>query len=169
MLNPFDEEPVFFAPFVSSAMTVEPTWMDYSGHLPMAYYNVLFERARAEALALLGLGAHLAQARAPAFIAAEAHMHLLRELSEACPTRVTLRLVDYDETRLHLFQTLHHAKEGWISATCEQLIVHLDPRTRRESAFSDETLARIATMKAAHAALPAADELGRRIAMAPRC
>ena len=44
MLDRLDLEPVFFAPFVSSVMTVEPAWIDYNGHLNMAYYNVLFDR-----------------------------------------------------------------------------------------------------------------------------
>ena len=42
MLDRRDLEPVFFAPFVSSRMKVEPAWIDYNGHLNMAYYNVLF-------------------------------------------------------------------------------------------------------------------------------
>ena len=33
------------APFVSSVMRVEPQWIDYNGHLNMAYYHVLFDRA----------------------------------------------------------------------------------------------------------------------------
>ena len=33
------------APFTSSVMRVEPAWIDYNGHLNMAYYNVLFDRA----------------------------------------------------------------------------------------------------------------------------
>ncbi|HSL79735.1 MAG TPA: thioesterase family protein, partial [Pseudolabrys sp.] len=45
MLDRSDLEPVFFAPFVSSLMHVEPQWIDYNGHLNMAYYNVLFDRA----------------------------------------------------------------------------------------------------------------------------
>ena len=40
MLDRYDLEPVFFAPFVSSLMRVEPGWIDYNGHLNMAYYNV---------------------------------------------------------------------------------------------------------------------------------
>ena len=32
------------APFVSSVMQIEPQWIDYNGHLNMAYYNVLFDR-----------------------------------------------------------------------------------------------------------------------------
>ena len=44
MLDRVDFEPLFFAPFVSSVMTVEKDWIDYNGHLNMAYYNVLFDR-----------------------------------------------------------------------------------------------------------------------------
>ena len=42
MLERSDLEPVFAAPFVSSVMKVEPEWIDYNGHLHMAYHNVLF-------------------------------------------------------------------------------------------------------------------------------
>ena len=55
MLDRRDLEPVFFAPFVSSLMEVEPAWIDYNGHLNMAYYNVLFDRAVDEVFELLGL------------------------------------------------------------------------------------------------------------------
>ena len=47
-------EPVFPAPFVSSVMRVDPGWIDYNGHLNMAYYNVLFDRAVDEAYELIG-------------------------------------------------------------------------------------------------------------------
>ncbi|HEX2509407.1 MAG TPA: thioesterase, partial [Microvirga sp.] len=33
----------FFAPFVSSTMRVEPSWIDYNGHMNLAYYHVLFD------------------------------------------------------------------------------------------------------------------------------
>ena len=55
MLDRTDLEPLFFAPFVSSVMCVEPGWIDYNGHLNMAYYNVLFDRCVDEAYELLGL------------------------------------------------------------------------------------------------------------------
>ena len=56
MLDRLDLEPAFFAPFVSSPMRVEAGWIDYNGHLNMAYYNVLFDRAVDEAYELLGCG-----------------------------------------------------------------------------------------------------------------
>ena len=56
MLDRCDIAPVFFAPFVSSVMRVEPQWIDYNGHLNMAYYHVLFDRAVDEIYALIGVG-----------------------------------------------------------------------------------------------------------------
>src|ERR671926_165313 len=55
MLDRCDLEPLFFAPFVSSVMRVESSWIDYNGHLNMAYYNVLFDRCVDEAYELLGI------------------------------------------------------------------------------------------------------------------
>ena len=31
-------------PHMSSLMEIEKDWIDYNGHLNMAYYNVLFDR-----------------------------------------------------------------------------------------------------------------------------
>jgi acyl-CoA thioester hydrolase len=31
-------------PFVSRVMAIEKDWIDYNGHLNMAYYNVIFDR-----------------------------------------------------------------------------------------------------------------------------
>lgn len=168
MLDRIDFEPVFFAPFVSSAMKVEGEWIDYNGHLNVAYYTLIFDRAVDEALCLLGLGPNYAAKRGASFFTAESHIRYLKELAPHSPVRVTLRLVDYDEKRLHLFQTLHHASEGWIAATTEQMVLHVDLRTRHVAPFPDDVLERIATMRAAHAALPPPEGLGRQVTMPAR-
>ena len=55
-MDRLDPEPAFPAPFISAVMKVEPGWIDYNGHLNMAYYNVLFDRAVDEVYELLGCG-----------------------------------------------------------------------------------------------------------------
>ena len=80
MLDRHDLEPVFFAPFVSSVMGVEPAWIDYNGHLNMAYYNVLFDRAVDEAFELLGCGLDYVKTRQHSCFTAEVHVRYLREL-----------------------------------------------------------------------------------------
>jgi acyl-CoA thioester hydrolase len=165
MLERYDPEPAFFAPFVSSVMRVEPGWIDYNGHLNMAYYNVLFDRAVDEAYELIGCGlAYLEETRHSTFTA-EVHVRYLRELHAGDPVRVTFRLLDYDAKRIHYFEELRHAAEGWLSATSENMTLHVDTARKKTTPFPDFIMAQLARMQAAHVHLPMPDGVGRRIAM----
>ena len=165
MLDRYDLEPVFFAPFVSSVMRVEPTWIDYNGHLNMAYYNVLFDRAVDEAYELIGIGAAYVEKRRRSFFTAEAHLRYLRELHAGDPVRVTFQLLDYDAKRMHYFEQLFHASEGWVSATSENMSLHIDMAAGKTASFPDDVARGLARMKASHANLPRPEAAGRRIAM----
>src|SRR5882672_1818043 len=157
-------EPAVPAPFVSSVMRVEPGWIDYNGHLNMAYYNVLFDRAVDEAFELIGCGAHYAKTGFSTFTA-EVHVRYLRELHAGDPVRVTFQLIDYDAKRMHYFEQLFHAAEGWVSATSENMSLHVDMTAGKTAPFPGEIAACLARMKASHGHLPRPEAAGRRIAM----
>ena len=61
-------------------MHVEPQWIDYNGHLNMAYYNVLFDRAVDEVYELIGIGAEYLKKHNHSTFTAEAHVRYVREL-----------------------------------------------------------------------------------------
>ncbi len=165
MLDRRDPEPAFFAPFVSSVMQVEPGWIDYNGHLNMAYYNVLFDRAVDEVYELLGCGAaYVAQNRHSCYTA-EVHLRYLRELRAGDAVRVTFQLLDFDAKRLHYFEQLCHAAEGWLSATSEIMALHVDMEAGKTAPLPPDVVERLTRMKAAHADLPTPEAAGRRIAM----
>jgi acyl-CoA thioester hydrolase len=165
MLDRLDLEPVFFAPFVSSVMKVEPAWIDYNGHLNMAYYHVLFDRAVDEAYELLGVGPIYLKERGLSTVAAEVHVRYLRELHAGDPVRVTFQLLGHDAKRMHYFEQLFHAQEGWMSATSENMTLHVDMRAKKTAPFPPDVAARIAKMQASHAMLPRPEAAGRRIGM----
>jgi len=165
MLGRGDIAPLFFAPFVSSVMRVEPQWIDYNGHLNMAYYNVLFDRAVDETYDLIGVGAEYVATRRQSVFTAEVHVRFLRELHAGDPVRVTFQLLDYDAKRLHYFEQLFHAEGGWVSATSENLSLHVDMTSKKTTVFPREVIARLADMKASHALLPIPEAAGRRIGM----
>jgi acyl-CoA thioester hydrolase len=165
MLDRTDLEPLFFAPFVSSLMHVEPSWIDYNGHLNMAYYNVLFDRAVDQAFDLLGIGPAYVMARRHSCFTAEIHVRYLRELHAGDPVRVTFQLLDYDAKRMHYFEQLFHASDGWVSATSENMSLHVDMEAKKTAAFPSEAMKRLGEMKASHARLPVPEAAGRRIAM----
>ena len=164
--NPKGPAPAFAAPFVSAPMTVEPGWIDYNGHLNMAYYNVLFDRAVDEVYELLGCGlAYLKETQHSCFTA-EVHLRYLRELNAGDRVRVSFQLIDFDLKRLHYFEELRHADDGWLSATSENMALNVNMVAKKVAAFPDNVMARLAQMKAAHDRLPMPHGAGRRIAMA---
>jgi len=165
MLDGTDTEPVFAAPFVSSVMKIEPQWIDYNGHLNVAYYNVLFDRAVDEVYELIGLGPGYLERHKHSTMVVEAHVRYLRELKLDDPVRVTVQLLDYDAKRIHLFEELKHATEGWMSATSENMTLHVDMTTKKVAPFPDSVLRALAAMKAAHTVLPRPQAAGRRIEM----
>ncbi len=165
MLNRLDFEPAFFAPFVSSPMRVEDGWIDYNGHLNMAYYNVLFDRAVDEAYELLGCGLAYVEGSGHSCYTAEVHVRYLRELNAGDRVRVTFQLLGFDAKRLHYFEQLFHAEEGWLSATSENMALHVDMAAKKTAAFPSPVTTRLARMRSAHAALPIPEAAARRIAM----
>jgi acyl-CoA thioester hydrolase len=165
MLDRADLEPLFFAPFVSSVMRVEDHWIDYNGHLNMAYYNVLFDRCVDEAYELIGVGVDYVEKREHSFFTAEVHLRYLRELHAGDPVRVTFQLIDFDRKRLHTFQQLFHAEQGWVAATSENMSLHVDMAARKTAEFPAQVTRRLAQMKASHARLPRPEAAGRRIVM----
>lgn len=168
MLDHADLKPVFFAPFVSSAMRVEPDWIDYNGHLNMAYYNVLFDRAADEVLALIGAGLDYVTLKRHSYYTAETHVRYLQELKAGDAVRATFQLLDHDAKRLHYFEQLFHATEGWMAATVEVMALHVDMDAGRAAPTPPVISARLAEMKASHAMLPRPEAAGRRVAMPER-
>lgn len=158
----------FFAPFVSSEMRIEPAWIDYNGHLNMAYYHILFDRAVDEAFGLVGLGPDYREERNASYFAAEVHTLYRRELSLRDAVRVTLQLIEFDEKRLHYYLEIRHIAEGWVAASSENLSLHVEMATRKVAPFPDDVLTNLALMRAAHSRLPRPTALGRSVGIPQR-
>ena len=151
--------------FTAPIMTVEPQWLDYNGHLNMAYYNLLFDRCTDALLAELGLGTgYVARANASVFTL-QAHVGYIRELHEGDPVRVTFRVLDHDAKRLHAFQEMFHGEKGFLAATSETMSLHVDSGLRKSAPFPPAAARRIAAMHRAQKALPSPEQAGRQIAI----
>jgi acyl-CoA thioester hydrolase len=153
------------APFLSSVMQIEPQWIDYNGHLNMAYYNVMFDRAIDDLWLVLGIGPDYKTSRGNSTFTAECHVRYLREIHLGDPVQVAIYLLDADDKRLHLFEELRHATEGWLSATSETMTLHIDMGLRKTAPFPPDVRAKIDAVARAHAQLPRPEGIGRSIAM----
>ncbi|SFU07100.1 thioesterase family protein [Sedimentitalea nanhaiensis] len=150
------------APFLSSTKTVKPEWIDYNGHLNMAYYNVLFDTSVDEVYADLGLGADYARTRGFTTYTAEFHICYVRELHEGDRVQVKFQMIDHDDKRFHTYQELYH-EDGWLAATGEALGLHIDMSGPRVAPFPPDIADKIAAMARLHADLPRPERVGRSI------
>jgi acyl-CoA thioester hydrolase len=155
--------PVFFAPFVSGPMRVEPAWIDYNGHLNMAYYHVLFDRAVDEAFLAIGIGPEYILNHEASTFVAEIHTNYRRELTVNDVVRVTLQLIAFDEKRMHYYLEIRHWEECWLAASAEHLALHVDLTTRKVTPFPETIRANLSAMQQAHGALGRPEALGRGI------
>lgn len=151
-------------PFVSRVMEVEKDWIDYNGHMNMAYYNVLFDRCSDEAFDEMGLGANYARDRKMTIYTAEVHVCYVQELHLADKVTVTWQLLDHDEKRLRAYQEIRHV-DGWLAATSETLSLHIDMAGPKVAPFPADIQPRVEAMRAAHAGLPVPERAGRSISI----
>lgn len=150
------------APFVSNPMEIEKDWIDYNGHLNMAYYNVLFDRASDQAFEILGMGPDYARQRKLTIYTAEVHVCYVQELHLGDRVTATFHLLDHDAKRLRAYQEIRHL-DGWLAATSETLSLHIDMSGPKVAPFPADVAAKVEAMRAAHAGLPMPERAGRSI------
>lgn len=155
-------------PFSEYKNQVAKSWLDYNGHMNVAYYTKAFDEATDMWWTYLGLGPDYVKAKGRSVFAVEAHVVYKRELQLDAPLYVTTRLLGFDAKRMHVFLELHHAQSNYLAATEELMVVHVDMAKRAAVPFPGAVMARLETVLAAHATLPVPDEAGRKIALKNR-
>jgi acyl-CoA thioester hydrolase len=144
---------------------VEAAWIDYNGHMNLAYYVLMFDRATDALFDRLGLGAEYRQRTNHSLFVIETHVTYEREVKIGDMLRFTTQLIDGDAKRLHIFHTMHHAAAGYRAATTELLVLHVDLAGPAACNFAPAEKAAIDALLAEHRLLPRPARLGRTIAL----
>jgi len=155
------------APFICTDRHVEPAWIDYNGHMNMAYYNLVFDQALDQVFDELGIGAEYVRSGGGSCFTVEIHVSYVQEVKLDDPLRITYQLLDWDEKRLHFFAEMFHAGEGYLAATSEQLSLHVDMRSRKAGPFPTDVQTRIGAMMNAHGQLPTPAQVGHVMGIPP--
>lgn len=148
------------APFYSPFMEVQKDWIDYNGHLNMAYYSALFDQGVDALWDKIGFGNDYRLTRGGTTFAAEFHVCYLREIHLGDKVRASWQLLDHDDKSWHFYQELIH-EDGWVSATGEGLGLHIDTSGPRVAAMPDDILSTFQRFQAEHSQLPWPDRVGR--------
>ncbi|HEX4111088.1 MAG TPA: thioesterase family protein [Stellaceae bacterium] len=144
---------------------VRPEWIDYNGHMNMAYYVVVFDQATDVLFDTLGVGQAYRRDAGHSMYALESHVTYARETKLGDPLRVEDRLIDADAKRFHFFLRMTTARTGDQVATFEMVVLHVDLAGPRATPFPAAIQARIDAMLAEHRTLPPPPEVGRRVGL----
>jgi acyl-CoA thioester hydrolase len=142
---------------------VRPDWIDRNGHMNVGYYHVAFDNAAEPFFEWLGLTPEFRTRHGSSTFALESHLHFVREVHAGDPLRFEARLLDHDHKRIHYYQEMFHATEGFLAATYESLSVHVDIAARRTADMPAELFARLARVLEAHARLQRPWQVGHVI------
>lgn len=153
------------APIRTRTQRVPPEWIDYNGHMNVAFYVMAIDRALDEVFDVLGIGEGLVSAHGMGPMALQAQVHYLDELLEGQPFACDFQLLDADHKRVHFFVTMHHLEKGTVAATWEAISMNVDLTARRSAPYPPECAARIEALKAAHADLPRPERAGAALGL----
>jgi len=147
---------------------VQAEWIDYNGHMNLAYYVLAFDYATDAFLDYLGLTEDFRARQQASTFAAEIHVNYLRELHRGDSFRISTQLLGYDHKRIHYFHRLYHADEGWLAATNELMSLYMDMGQRRVTSMPGEITDALDSLMASHRGLAWPEQAGRSICMGPR-
>jgi acyl-CoA thioester hydrolase len=142
---------------------VLPEWIDINDHMNVAYYLLAFDQAVDALWTRFGLTEEYIRAHSSSTIAVESHVTWQREIVEGANYIVTSQVLAFDEKRIHQFQRMYHAEEGFLAATCEWMNLHFDTNIRRVAAWPDEIRARIGEFADNQGEHPWPAEAGQRM------
>ncbi|MFC4271162.1 thioesterase-like protein [Sneathiella chungangensis] len=117
--------------------TVLPEWIDHNEHMNVAYYVLIFDQSLDVFLDEIGLTRKYRESANCTVYVLETHVTYIQEVLEGDPLAMFVRVLDCDEKRMHLFLEMRHRDKGFLAATSEQMIMHLDKSGPRAKAMPD--------------------------------
>ena len=145
---------------------VKPEWIDFNGHMNVAWYVHAFDLGIDALWTRFGItDTYINTSRGSTF-AVENHVTWQRELHEGERYVVTSQILAYDAKRIHQFQRMYHADKGYLAATAEWMNLHVDLNERRVSPWPNDVLDAIRQFAEDQAGQARPSEAGKRMSVA---
>jgi len=154
-------ELVTTAPIDFHRSTVLPEWLDWNGHMNVAFYVLAFDQAAGAFMRNMGLGRNYVDSKSGMTFVLETHVTYDREMRGGAPMRFTTQLLARDAKRVHLFHEMFHAEQGYLAATNETIVMNIDYTTRRSAPWPMQAAERLEAVWSTHKGLPRPAKAGR--------
>lgn len=153
------------APFDLHRSSVVPEWVDWNGHMNVAYYIMAFDQAGGAFMRNMGLGRNYVNNKLGMTFVLETHITYDREVREGAPLAFKTQLLDRDAKRIHVFHEMYHAEQGYLASTSESIVMNIDYATRKSGPWPDQAAERLEKIWTVHKELPKPAKSGRIIGL----
>lgn len=150
------------APLRLHETVVKPEWVDYNRHMSESCYLLAFGDNADAFFRYVGIDEHY-RAAGHSLYTVETHLHHRREAGEGQSLSLTLRVLDHDDRRVHVFHEMFLGDGDTLVATAEQLLVHVDTRVGRSTPMPSRLTTQLEAIHRAHAVLEVPEVVGRPI------
>lgn len=144
-----------------TTLTVAPEWVDYNGHMNLAFYVLAFDKATDNFYDQLGIGLDYRAQRDSSMFTLGINVDYLREVFQGDVLCITTQLLAVDKKRLRYIHQMYQGTDDSPVAINECLAIHVNMSNRKSEAFPEATQTRIDRAMASHQHLAQPASAGR--------
>ena len=149
----------YSTPIILPEQEVLNEWLDYNGHMNVAYYTLAFDKSLDIFLEdLLGIGESHAYKNNQGPFVVQAHYHYLNEMRLNEKFHVRLFVVDCDKNKMHLCMEIYSLFQEKVIAVVEQVLINVNLKLRKSEPYPPWAFEKLIKLKNTHknASLPSA-------------
>ena len=154
------------SPYKTRNQKVLPEWIDYNGHMNVAYYTLAFDKALDFFFEdVLGIGPTFVEKNKEGPFALKASYNYFSELLEEESFFVDISILDFDSKRVHVFGEMRKEKSLELSAVFETVLMNMDLSARTVKQYPDRVLELFSIFKSSLVVDNIPIEIGKRITL----
>ena len=162
--NKTDE--TFSSPYKTRNQKVLSEWIDYNGHMNVAYYTLAFDKALDFFFEdVLGIGPTFVEKNKEGPFALKASYNYFSELLEEESFFVDISILDFDSKRVHVCGEMRKDKSLELSAVFETVLMNMDLSARTVKQYPDRVLELFSIFKSSLVVNKIPIEIGKKITL----
>jgi acyl-CoA thioester hydrolase len=122
-----------------SSQKIIKDWIDYNGHMNVAYYLLIFDKFGADNLnTIFHMGEHSAKTTGMSTMMVETNITYNQELKLDDEVDINLLYFAHDKKRLQYKLEMIHKNKKYLASTFEALALYVDLNSRKVKEFEGE-------------------------------
>ena len=150
-----------FEKLITTIIKVDPDWVDYNGHMNLAFYVLAFDKATDNFYDELGIGLDYRAVENTSMFTLGINVDYQREVFAGNTLKITTQLLDVDKKRMRYIHSMYEGDEKQPVAFNECLAIHVNMLSRKSEPFPEKTQVRVDAALVAHKDLPVPANAGR--------